>query len=378
MSNIPFVDLKAQYAAYKSGIDKAIQSVVDSAAFIMGPAVSELESALCTFSGAKHAIACGNGTDALQLALMAIGIKPGDEVITTPFTFIATGEMIALLKAKPVFVDIEPDTFNIDAKKIKAAITSKTKAIIPVSLYGQPADMDEINQISDAASKEYGHDVFVIEDAAQSFGASYKGKKSGNLSKLATTSFFPAKPLGGYGDGGAVFTSCPSLAKKIKSLVVHGQTKRYHHEYLGVNARMDTIQAAIVLEKLKFFGDEVGRRQDNARKYSQAFIEHALKVDLPLVKEGRSSTYAQYTIRVEGRDDLRARLSEAGIPTAIHYPTPLHMQPCFAYLGYKLGDFPLAEKAANEVLSLPMCAFLKEENITRVVEAVKQTYAIGV
>lgn len=359
---IPFANVGAQYQKYKVAIDAAMQQVMGAGQFIMGPQVKTLEEELAKFVGGNtHAIACASGTDALMLALLAIDIKPGDEVITTPFTFIATAEVIQLLQAKPVFVDIEPDTLNIDATKIEEKITSKTKAIIPVSLYGQPSDMDEINAIAETAGKKLGKEIFVIEDAAQSFGAEYKGKRSCGLSKLACTSFFPAKPLGCFGDGGAVFTTDQGLAKKIKCLSTHGQTKRYHHEYIGINGRLDTLQAAVLLEKLKFYEDEIKQRQAVAKKYDELLKgrEGSIKTAL---KNDRTSVFAQYTIRIRNRDQVKAYLQEKGVPTAVHYPKPLHLQPCFSSAGFKQGDFPVAEKTASEVLSLPMCAFTQEEH----------------
>ncbi|NLE06022.1 MAG: DegT/DnrJ/EryC1/StrS family aminotransferase, partial [Crenarchaeota archaeon] len=340
--------LKAQYENYKDEINAAIQSVLDSSNFIMGQQVFAFEQALSDFTG-SYAITCANGTDALMIALMASGIGPGDEVITTPFTFIATAEMIAHIGAKPVFVDISEKDFNIDVTKIESAITPKTKAIIPVSLYGQPSDMDIINEIA----KKHG--LKVIEDAAQSFGATYKGKRSCNLSELATTSFFPAKTLGCYGDGGAVFTQNPELAEKIKSLRNHGQVKRYYHKYLGANSRLDTIQAAILSVKIKYFEEEIVKRQKIAEHYTSMLKNHFIT---PKIQNDRTSVWAQYTIRVKNRDQLQERLKEKGIPTAVHYPRPLHLQEAFAFCGGKEGDFPVAEKMAGEVMSIPMSAYL--------------------
>lgn len=343
-----FANLKAQYQEHKQEIDQAIQGVLDSGAFIMGPAVLELEAKLSEFTG-SNAISCANGTDALQIALLAIGIQPGDEVITTPFTYIATAEMIASVGAIPIFVDINESDFNIDVTKIEALITPKTKAIIPVSLYGQPSDMDAINKIA----SEYN--IVVIEDGAQSFGSTYKGKKSGNLSQIATTSFFPAKPLGCYGDGGAIFTQDDVLAAKIKSIRNHGQEKRYYHKYIGVNSRLDTIQAAVLNVKLKYYNTEIQTRQELANNYTRLLKD---SVRTPEVMNERTSVWAQYTIRVSNRDELQKRLKENGIPSAVHYPRPLHLQEAFTYCGYKKGDFPIAEKVSQEVMSLPMSAHL--------------------
>lgn len=367
---IDFAELKKQYLSYQHEIDAAIHRVLDSTQFILGPDVAELENQLAEYTGARYAIGCASGTDALQLALMAIDIQPGDEVITTPFTFIATAEMIVLLGARPVFVDIEPDTFNIDVTKIAEKITSKTKAILPVSLYGQPADMNEINQLAEKYAEKLGHKIYVIEDAAQSFGAEYQNKKSCHLSELACTSFFPSKPLGCYGDGGALFTSNATLVDKIQAIKVHGQTKRYYHEYVGFNARLDTLQAAILLVKLKHFPEEVIKRQRIAEEYTRCFAEMGLSV--PMIRSDRTSVYAQYTLRVKNRDAIQQSLQNQGIPTAVHYPKPLHLQPCFKAFNGKVGDFPHAELAAREVLSLPMNAFVTAEAQAYIITQIKK------
>ncbi len=356
-TNIDFANLKYQHTLYQSEIEQAVDKVYNHGRFIMGPEINELEDKLCEFTGSKNAINCSSGTDALLLAMMALDIKPGDEIITTPFTFIATAETIALLKAKPVFVDIDETTYNIDPKKIEEKITPKTKGIISVSLYGQPSDLDEINQI---AKK---HNLFHIVDGAQSFGATYKGKTEVHYCDIYTTSFFPAKPLGCYGDGGAVLTNNDDLAEKMKMLRVHGQNKRYHHKYIGLGARLDTIQAAILLVKLRHYKEDLAKRQEVANKYSEKLKVKSEKIILPFVKEDRTSAWAQYSIRVNNRDELQAKLKEAGIPTAVHYPMPLHMQECFSYLGYKKGDFPVAEKVSKEILSLPMNPYLSDEEI---------------
>ncbi|MDC0086574.1 DegT/DnrJ/EryC1/StrS family aminotransferase [Polaribacter sp.] len=342
---IDFANLPKAYQEHKEKFDKAIRSVVETSSFIMGKPVYELEERLSTYTGAKHAISCSNGTDALLLAMMALNIKSGDEIITTPFTFIATAETIAFLGAIPVFVDIDERTYNIDASKIEEKISDKTKAIMPVSLYGQMADMDKIN---DVASK---HNLFVIEDGAQSFGATYKGKKSCNTSTIGTTSFFPAKPLGCFGDGGAVFTNDDELAERMTSMRIHGQTKRYHHKYIGMGGRLDTLQAAVLNVKIENYDDDILRRQKVAEKYSMLLKD---KVIIPFVEEDHTSVWAQYSIRVHNRDSVQHKLSEKGIPTAVHYPKPLHLQECFQYLGHKLGDFPVSEKVSNEIMSLPM------------------------
>ncbi len=360
---IDFANLQLQYQKYKKEIDENIQKVLNRSNYIMGEEIYKLEEELSEFCEAKYAVACGSGTDALLLALLAIDIKPGDEVITTPFTFIATAETIAFLRAKPVFVDIDEETYNIDASKIEEKITPSTKAIIPVSLYGQPSDMDEINDVAE----KYG--LTVIEDAAQSFGATYKGKRSCNLSKIGCTSFFPAKPLGCYGDGGAVFTSDEDLAVKMKQLRVHGQDRRYHHKYIGMGARLDTIQAAVLLAKLPHYEDEISLREKVASKYSENLKNTS--VITPKIKNDRKSVWAQYSIRVKDRDNLQSFLKEKGIPTAVHYPMPLHLQECFEYLGYKEGDFPIAERVSKEIMSLPMNPFLKSEEIQYITDSIK-------
>jgi len=357
---IDFANLGYQYKLYKEEIDKAMQDVLDRANYIMGDAVKELEENLQTFTGAKHAITCSSGTDALILAMMALDIKPGDEIITTPFTFIATAETIAFLGAVPVFVDIDEKTYNIDPSQIEAKITPKTKAIIPVSLYGQPADMDAIGAI---ASK---HNLKVIIDGAQSFGSTYKGKSDSNLGDISTTSFFPAKPLGCFGDGGAVFVNDDDLAQKMKMLRVHGQNKRYHHKYIGMGGRMDTLQCAVVNVKLKHYKKDLALRQEVAGKYTTTLQNKALV--LPFVDTNATSAWAQYSVRVQNRDALQAKLKEQGIPTAVHYPMPLHLQECFSYLNYKEGDFPVAERVSKEIMSLPMNPYLSDAEIEYICE----------
>jgi len=353
VKKINFIDLQAQYCAYEDEIDAAIKNVCNEARFIMGPQVKELEKKLEDFTGSPNAITCSSGTDALLLALMACDVGPGDEVITTPFTFIATAEVISFLGATPVFVDIDDITYNIDPTLIEEKITKRTKAIIPVCLYGQPADMDEINEI---AAK---HNIYVIEDACQSFGSVYKGKKSCNLSTLSCTSFFPSKPLGCYGDGGAVFTNNEEMAEKIRSLRVHGQTKRYHHKYVGLNGRMDTLQAAILNVKMDHIEDEISKRHKIAAKYSEK-LKNLDDLVVPCIKEDRTSVFAQYSIRVKDREKVVEKLKEAGIPTAIHYPKPLHLQEAYADLGYKTGDFPVSEMISQQILSLPISPFLSD------------------
>lgn len=355
-----FIDLKTQYHRIKEDVNTRMQKVLENDKYILGPEVTELEEKLASFTGSKHCIAVANGTDALLIAMMALGIGRGDEVITTPFSFIATAETIVLLGAKPVFVDIDPKTYNIDPKKIAAAITKKTKVLMPVSLYGQCADMDAINAI---AAK---HKLPVIEDAAQSFGSTYKGKNSCNLSTIACTSFYPAKPLGCYGDGGACFTSDDNLAHIMQEIHVHGQSRRYYHDRLGINGRMDTLQAAILLAKLEVFNDEIKARQEVAAYYTK-LLSDALVT--PYLESFNTSVYAQYTIQVEQRDVMQAKLQQKGIPTAVHYPMPLHKQPVFAqdYLGLSL---PIAEKLATKVMSLPMHPYLSKQQIEEIVKEI--------
>lgn len=361
-----FIDLKSQYAALKSDIDARIQRVLDHGQYIMGPEVAELEAALAAFTGSKHCITVASGTEALLIALMALDLAPGDEVITTPFTFAATAEMIVLAGGRPVFVDIEPDTCNIDASLIEAKITPRTKAIMPVGLYGQVADMAPINTI---AAK---HGLAVIEDAAQSFGATYQGRRSCALSTFGATSFFPSKPLGCYGDGGALFTDDDRLAQAAREIRVHGQSARYTHTRLGVGGRMDTLQCAVVLGKLPRLAWELERRHALGERY-----RHLLKdsgAGLLTVRPDRDCVWAQYTVFVDKRPAVQAALQAQGVPTAVHYPRPLHHQPAYAVYGTPDGC-PQSVKAAARVLSLPMSADLSEADQDRVVAALAQ--AIG-
>jgi UDP-2-acetamido-2-deoxy-ribo-hexuluronate aminotransferase len=361
--NIDFANLQLQYQKYKDDIDLSIHAVLDKSNFIMGEEIYELEQALEKFTGANHSITCSNGTDALLLALMAMDIGPGDEIITTPFTFISSAETIALMHAKPVFGDIEPDTFNINASKIEALITKKTKAIMPVSLFGQPSEMDSIKAIADK------NNLKVIIDGAQSFGSKFNGKTDSTLGDIATTSFFPAKPLGCYGDGGAVFTNNKKYAEKMKSIRVHGQNKRYHHKYIGIGGRLDTIQAAILLAKLPYYKQELAKRNNIAKSYTNLLSDI---LPTPVIKKNRFSAWAQYTIRVKNRIDLQAQLKKKGIPTMVYYPIPLHLQECFEYLNYKKGDFPVAEKASKEVISLPINSFLTNDEIKYIVSVIRE------
>lgn len=357
-----FVDLKTQYLGIKGRIDKSIQNVLDHGKFIMGPEVGELEEKLAEYVGVKHAICLSSGTDALQVAMMALGIGHGDEVITSPFTFIATAETIALVGAKPVFVDIDPKTFNIDPGLIEAAITEKTKAITPVSLFGQCADFNAINAIAQK------HGIPVIEDGAQSFGATYNGKKSCGLSTIGATSFYPSKPLGCYGDGGALFTGDSELAGKMKQIRDHGQDRQYNHPVIGLNARMDTIQAAILLQKLAIYPEELKKRVNVGSRYKEL-----LKgvVATPEVAEGCAHVYAQYTITSPMREELISKLRDRAIPTAVHYPVPLHRQPVFKYLDQPEGSFPVSEDMSRKVMSLPMHPYLTEPEQVEVANAIK-------
>lgn len=361
-----FIDLKAQYRALREPINQRIQQVLDHGQYILGPETAELERRLAAHVGAQHCISVASGTEALLIALMALDIGPGDEVITVPFTFVATAEVIALVGATPVFVDVEPDTCNMDVSKLEAAITGDTRAIIPVSLYGQPADMDEINAI---AARHGG--ITVIEDAAQSFGASYRGRRSGHLSAIGCTSFFPSKPLGCYGDGGAIFTDDDGIARASTEIRVHGQSARYHHTRIGVGGRMDTLQSAILLAKLDRFDWEVQRRIALGARYGEAIRASGAHAALVSVRPDRNSVWAQYTVLVEHRDDVQKKLQQAGIPTAVHYPKPLHQQPAYRELCAP-GSFPVSEALAQRVLSLPMSADLGEADQDRVVQALAQ------
>ena len=353
-----FIDLKSQQVRIKDRIDAGLARVLAHGQYILGPEVADLEEKLAAYTGAKYCISVANGTDALQIALMALGVGPGDEVITPGFTYIATAEAAAVLGAKPVYVDIDPRTYNLDPALLEAAITPRTKAIIPVSLYGQCADYDTINAV---AAK---HGLTVIEDAAQSFGATYKGRKSCNLTAIATTSFFPSKPLGGYGDGGAIFTSDDELAKAMRQVARHGQEKRYHHVRVGMNSRLDTLQAAILLPKLEILDAELAARQRVAGEYARLLGEAG--IEPPHVEAHNTSAWAQYTIRVKDRPAVQRALADAGIPTAIHYPLPLNKQPAVADASAKL---PHGDLAAEQVISLPMHPYLDVCDNAKVVAA---------
>ncbi|MEO6096832.1 MAG: DegT/DnrJ/EryC1/StrS family aminotransferase [Fibrobacteria bacterium] len=370
-----FCDLKVQYAAYKSEIDAAIQSVLLSSAFVNGPEVKALESELAAFCGAKHTIACANGTDAIHAVLLALGVAPGDEIIVPDFTFYATAEMVALAGAVPVFADIDPVTYNVTPDSIAARITPRTKGIIPVSLFGQMPDLDGIAALAQARG------LWVMEDGAQSFGAEFRGRKSCSVTRIATTSFFPAKPLGCYGDGGAIFTVDEGLAASVRTLVNHGSTKRYHHDVVGMNSRLDSVQAAVLRVKLRHFAAELKNRDASAKQYTERLSG---RVATPVIREGHFSAWAQYTIRVANRDKVQAHLQGKGIPTAVHYPIPMHAQAAFAHLkesgagkgsgkgSGKDADWPAATLAAKEVMSLPMHGMMAESQIEEICQALKE------
>ena len=357
-----FIDLKSQYQRLKSEIDAGIQRVLDHGQFILGPEVVELEERLAAYTGARHCITVANGTDALQIAQMALGIGPGDEVITPGFTYIATAETVALLRATPVYVDVSPRTGNLDPTLLEDAITSRTKAIVPVSLYGQCADFDAINAIAER------HGIPVIEDAAQSFGASYKGRKSCNLSTIACASFFPSKPLGCYGDGGALFTNDDELARVMRQIARHGQDRRYHHVRVGVNSRLDTLQAAILLPKLAVLDTEILQRQDVARRYAE-LLAPIPGLETPKIEPHCASAWAQYTVRVPQREVVQAHLKAQGIPTAVHYPIPLNRQPAVADSRARL---PVGDRLAQEVISLPMSPYLSAEDQTKIARGLQE------
>jgi UDP-2-acetamido-2-deoxy-ribo-hexuluronate aminotransferase len=360
-----FIDLKSQYQRLKNEIDAGIQRVLDHGQYILGPEVTELEEKLAAYTGVKHCITVANGTDALQIAQMALGVGSGpvDEVIIPGFTFIATAETVALLRAKPVYVDIDPSTYNLDPALLEAAITPRTKAIMPVSLYGQCADYDAINAI---AAK---HGIPVIEDAAQSFGATYKGRKSGNLTTIGCTSFFPSKPLGCYGDGGAIFTNDDELAKVIRQIARHGQDRRYHHIRVGVNSRLDTIQAAILLPKMAVLDEEMAQRQQVAERYTQALTEVGINTT-PYIEAHNQSAWAQYTIQVDHREQVQENLKAAGIPTAVHYPIPLNKQPAVADTSVSLL---VGDQVAQRVISLPIHPWLEAVDQQCIVTGITST-----
>ncbi len=369
--NIPFIDLESQYRKISNNINEAIREVIASKAFIMGPQVAEAEAALALFADVKHCISCASGTDALLMALMAKNIGPGDAVFTTPFTFVSTAEVIALLGATPVFVDIDPHTYNMDPEKLQEKIEEtgragrlSLKAVIPVDLFGQPAEFDAINALAQA------HNLCVIEDAAQSFGAEYRGRRTCGLSEIGATSFFPAKPLGCYGDGGAIFTNDDSVADILRSIRVHGMGgDKYTNIRIGLNGRMDTLQAAILLQKLAIYEEEIRARQTVAGFYHE-FLSGISGLVLPTVQEGNLSVWAQYSIQTENRDHLLSQLRETGIPTAIYYPIPLHLQEAFRHLGHTQGDFPVSEAVSERIFSVPFHPYLEEQTIRTIADAI--------
>lgn len=357
-----FIDLKAQYNQLKVEIDSRMQRVLQHGRFIMGPEIAEIEQALASYVGASHCITVSSGTHSLEIALRALGIGPGDEVITVPFTWISSSEVIKLVGAKPVFVDIDADSFNINVDLIEAAITPRTKAILPICLFGQMPNMSRLNELANE------HGIPVLEDAAQSLGATQNGKRSGGVSTIGSTSFFPAKPLGCYGDGGALFTDDEALATAMKAIRTHGGTRRHHHTLVGTNGRFDTLQAAVILAKLPHFQKEVESRGAIGARYTELLSDFC---KTPQVMKGNTHVYAQYTIRVPHRETMAANLKEKGIPSAIYYPKCLHEQPVFGNLGYQYGDFPESEKASKEVISLPMHPYLSAADQDKVIEAVK-------
>ncbi len=365
------VDLVSQYEKIQEEVMEGMADILSKAQFINGPTVHEFSSNLAAYHGVKHAIPCGNGTDALQIAMMALDLQPGDEVITTPFTFIATAEVIALLGLRPVFVDINPHTFNLDEVQIEAAVTEKTKAIVPVHLFGQCCEMSHIQRVAQK------HDLFIIEDNAQSIGAEYltkegKKQKSGTLGHIGATSFFPSKNLGAYGDGGAMVTDDDALAERIRSICNHGSTQRYHHDHIGVNSRLDTLQAHVLNVKLKYLDSYINNRIEAANRYDE-LLKEVEDVDIPFRASFSSHVFHQYTMRVpaENRDGLVEHFGKAGIPCGVYYPIPLHIQDAYKAYGFEIGDFPKSEKAAKEVFSLPMHTELTEEQQSYIVKHIK-------
>ena len=365
-----FIDLRAQQSRIREEIDRRIAAVLDHGRYVMGPEVDELEERLAEYVGVAHCIGVASGTDSLLIALMALGIGRGDEVITVPYTWISTAEMIALLGATPVFVDVERDSWNMDPSLLESAITEKTRAILPVSIYGQPADMTAINAIASRNGN-----LPVIEDAAQSFGSTHQGRRSCSLSTIGSTSFFPSKPLGCYGEGGALFTNDDEIAAAMRRIRNHGQEKRNHHPVLGINGRLDTIQAAILLAKLDLFDEEVLRRQEVAREYTDRLNGLGDELVLPTVSPGNTSVYAQYTILSPHRALLQESLKAVSVPSVGYYTVPLHLQRVFGYLGHSEGDFPITEWVSSECLSLPMNPYFSSVELTRVVTAIQQAFA---
>jgi UDP-2-acetamido-2-deoxy-ribo-hexuluronate aminotransferase len=360
-----FIDLKTQLNRIRPRIDAAISRVLDHGQYIMGPEIKELEDKLASYIGVKHCISCASGTDALLIALMAYDIGPGDEVITVPYTWISTAEVIALLRARPVFVDIQPDTYNMNPDLLEAAITLRTRAIMPVGLYGQCADMTLIDTIAD----KYG--IPVIEDAAQCFGAAHQGRKACSLSAIGCTSFFPSKPLGCYGDGGAIFTNNDVLAEKMHQIRIHGQKVKHQHPVVGINGRLDTLQAAILLEKFAIFPEECALRRQVAQRYD-TLLSNTQGITVPVIAQGNESVYAQYTILTAERETLSQHLAAAGVPSVAYYTVPLHLQGAFSDLGHMCGDFPVAEHVAAQCLSLPMSPYLSQADQQHIVKTIKR------
>lgn len=363
-STIPLLDLKAQYAELREEIFAAINRILESQQFILGPEVEALEAEVASYSHCRYGIGVSSGTDALLVSLMAIDLQQGDEVITTPYTFFATGGSISRLGGRPVFVDIDPKTYNIDPEKIEAAITPRTKAIIPVHLFGQMADMDPIMAIAER------YNLYVIEDAAQAIGAEYKGRRAGSIGHLGCFSFFPSKNLGGFGDGGMVVTNNAELADRVKLLRSHGAHPKYYHKMVGGNFRLDALQAAVLRVKLKYLDNWTIARQQNAEQYQQLFIQAGIEASLPYVAEARRHVFNQFVIRVQSRDNLMAYLKQNGIGCEIYYPVPLHLQDCFSNLGYKHGDLPISERASLETLALPIYPSLNKVQQQRIVATI--------
>ncbi|MDF1826346.1 MAG: DegT/DnrJ/EryC1/StrS family aminotransferase [Verrucomicrobiales bacterium] len=358
-----FIDLKTQQSRIRESIDRRLAAVLDHGRYILGPEVSELEAALCQFVDCQQTIGVSSGTDSLLIALMALDIGPGDEVITVPYTWISTAEVIALTGATPVFIDIQPDTWNMDPSLLKAAITEKTKAIMPVGIYGQTSDMAAINRIAEEAGG-----IPVIEDAAQSFGATHHGARSGGLGTIGSTSFFPSKPLGGYGDGGAIFVNDEALAEKMRWIHLHGQSGKNHHPILGLNGRLDSMQAAVVLAKLEIFEEEIELRKQVGDYYSELLAGAGIVT--PFVAEGNTSVYAQYTLLSDEREKMQERLKASEIPSVSYYAVPLHLQPVFSGLGYRKGDFPVTERIADQGLSLPMSPYVTRSDQEKIAEVI--------